>query len=292
MDITHIAQRDGRLSSILKEDMLVSTGLMNRAKWAGNILVNGRPEHTDFAVRAGDTVTVLMPESPESYIPEERNLDVLYEDSWILAADKPAGMLIHPSRSCNSGTFANFTAGYLAAKGEETAFHPVTRLDRDTFGIVLVAKNSHIHAKLQSGELQKTYHALVCGIPQSPEGEIDAPIARKPLPSLLREVSPAGKPCKTRYRVEKTMGEISLLSLTPVTGRTHQLRVHCAYMGFPILGDPQYGSEASRKLSEKLGLQTQMLCAHSISFRHPITGELLFLQSHMDVEDVKESLTA
>lgn len=283
MDITHIAQRDGRLSAILKEDMGVSSGLMNRAKWAGNILVNGQNQHTDYPVRSGDRVTVLMPETPESYAPEAGSLDILYEDEWFLTVDKPAGMLIHPSRSCNSGTLANFVVGYYAAKGELSAFHPLTRLDRDTFGIVLIAKNSHIHARLQAASVQKTYHALCCGVPSVMQGTIDAPIARRPLPSLLRQVSPEGKPCVTKYRVLQTFDGYSLLALTPVTGRTHQLRVHCAYEGFPILGDPQYGSAESQILSERMGLSTQMLCAHSLVFTHPITGEQMLLASHMDV---------
>lgn len=283
MDLTHTATRDGRLSSILKEDMGVSSGLMNRAKWAGNILVNGAAQHTDYAVHKGDTVTVLMPEAPETYAPEAGELTVIYEDAHLLAVDKPAGMLIHPSRSCNSGTLANFVAGYLQSRGEPTAFHPLTRLDRDTFGIVLIAKNSHIHARLQRAQVHKTYHALCFGAPPEPTGTIDAPIARLPLPSLLRRVSPEGKPCITKYSAEQTFDDYSLLKLQPVTGRTHQLRVHCAYMGFPILGDPQYGSAESDALSAQMGLWTQMLCAHSLSFAHPVTGEKLHLQSHMDV---------
>lgn len=283
MDLIYTATRDGRLSSILKEDMGVSSGLMNRAKWAGNILVNGVPRHTDFPVRSGDTVVVLMPEAPENYAPEAGELTVIYEDGHLLAVDKPAGMLIHPSRSCNSGTLANFVAGYLQSRGEPTAFHPLTRLDRDTFGIVLIAKNSHIHARLQKGDVQKTYHALCFGTPSQSEGIIDAPIARQPLPSLLRRVSPEGKPCITSYSVERSFDGYSLLKLQPVTGRTHQLRVHCAYMGFPILGDPQYGSAESRAFSEKMGIYTQLLCAHSLDFAHPVTGKEMHLQSDMDV---------
>lgn len=282
-DLTYTATRDGRLSAILKEDMSVSSGLMNRAKWAGNILVNGTAQHTDFPVRSGDTVTVLMPESPASYTPEDGPLDILYEDADILAVDKPAGMLIHPSRSCNSGTLANVVAGYLHSRGEPTAFHPLTRLDRDTFGIVLIAKNSHIHALLQKAQVHKTYRALCFGAPSQNAGIIDAPIARLPLPSLLRQVSADGKPCITNYTVLGRYDGYSLLSLQPITGRTHQLRVHCAYMGFPILGDPQYASAESRAFSEKMGLSTQLLCAHSLEFFHPITGKLLHLQSHMDV---------
>lgn len=283
MDYTYISQRPGRLSDILRQDMHISTGLMNRAKWAGNILVNGVPQHTDYALQTGDTVILRMDEAAPDYPAEAGNLTVLYEDDWILAVDKPAGMLIHPSRSCNTGTLANFVAGYYAQSGKTAAFHPVTRLDRDTFGVVIVGKNSHIHAALQTGKAKKVYHALVYGCPEALEGIIDAPIARKPLPSLLREIHPSGKPSVTHYRVMEQKDRCSKLALEPITGRTHQLRLHCAHMGCPILGDPQYGSEESQAFSEGLGLTTQALCAHSVSFTHPITGQAITIASTLDV---------
>ena len=255
----------------------MSTGLMNRLKWQEKIFVNGKPRHNDFRVEVGDVITAALDEPVPDYPAEEGHLDILYEDAHILAVDKPAGMLIHPSRSQNSGTLANFVLGYYRRTGQNSAFHPMTRLDRDTFGIVLLAKNSHIHSLLQAGDLKKTYHALTLGGPAEDTGTIDAPIARRPLPSLLREVRADGKPCLTRYRVLERRGEICKLALEPVTGRTHQLRVHCAYMGFPILGDPQYGSESSR-----FGLDSQLLCARSLEFSHPITGEPMRLTSHMD----------
>lgn len=283
MDYTYLSQRSGRLSDILRSEMHISTGLMNRAKWAGNILVNGIPQHTDFAVSPGDTVVLRMEEPAPDYPAENGPLTILYEDDWILAVDKPAGMLVHPSRSCNTGTLANFVAGYYAKTGQTAAFHPVTRLDRDTFGVVLVAKNSHIHAALQAEKAKKRYHALVYGCPEASEGIIDAPIARKPLPSLLREIHPMGKPSVTRYWTMEEKTYCTKLALEPVTGRTHQLRLHCAHIGCPILGDPQYGSDASQVFSASLGLTTQALCAHSISFAHPITGEPITITSTLDV---------
>ena len=158
----------------------------------------------------------------------------------------------------------------------------MTRLDRDTFGIVLLAKNSHVHALLQTLEVTKTYHALTFGGPEEDSGIIDAPIARRELPSLLRYVSPEGKPSLTEYRVLERKGQLCKLALRPVTGRTHQLRVHCSHMGWPILGDPQYGTEESQQLSCGLGLQHQMLCAKTLEFEHPMTGEEMKLESNMD----------
>lgn len=271
MQLTHIARRSGRLSSFLREEMEMSAGLMNRLKWQDKLYVNGVPQHTDYPVVPGDVITVPLEEPEPQYPAQEGSLTILYEDEHILAVDKPAGMLIHPSRSQFTDTLANFVAGYYQKTGQAAAFHPVTRLDRDTFGVVLLGKNSHIHALLSQNPLEKTYEALVYGAPPREEGVIDAPIARRPLPSLLRQVAPEGKPSLTRYKVLSRQEKTAVLALTPVTGRTHQLRVHCAYMGFPIVGDPQYGSMESQAFSWEMGAATQLLCAKILRFSHPIT---------------------
>lgn len=283
MDLNHIALQAGRLSKILREEMGLSAGLMNRLKWTGALKVNGQSVHTDFPVRPGDTVTAVLEEESPDYPAEDLPLTVLYEDDFLLAVDKPQGMLIHPSAARNTGTLANAVAGYYARTGSPGAFHPLTRLDRDTFGIVLVAKNGYACALLQQARPRKTYHALTLGGPEDDSGIIDAPIARKPLPSLLREVSPDGKPSRTEYRVLDRGENLCRLALTPVTGRTHQLRLHCAYAGFPIVGDPQYGNEGSLAWAEKLGVTGQQLCAKRLEFTHPVTGQALTLESRMDV---------
>lgn len=283
MELKHTSVREGRLSSFLRGELKMSAGLINRLKWKNALLVNGMAVHTDYWVRAGDTVTVLLDEPAPEYPAEDGELAVLYEDEHLLAVDKPAGMLIHPSRSRNDGTLANLVAGYYRRVGQNSAFHPVTRLDRDTFGITLLAKNSHMHSLMQAAELRKTYHALTFGGPEKDQGVMDAPIARKPLPSLLREIREDGKPSRTVFQVLERRENICKLALVPVTGRTHQLRLHCAYMGFPILGDPQYGSERSRAFSETLGLTGQLLCARRLEFVHPLTGQPLRLESGMDV---------
>ena len=284
MELHYTATREVRLSSLLREEMKLSVGLMNRLKWDDRILVNGQSQHTDFQVKAGDTITVLMDEPKPQYPAEDGELSVLYEDDYILAVDKPAGMLIHPSRNRDTGTLANLVIGYYQKCGHPGAFHPVTRLDRDTFGIVLLAKNSYAHALLQAASLQKTYHALTFGGPEADEGIIDAPIQRLPLPSLLRQVHPDGKPSTTKFTVLQR-GRICKLALQPITGRTHQLRVHCAHMGFPILGDPQYGSAESKAFSAELSLTWQQLCAKKLTFIHPITGQMLTLESKMDTPE-------
>ena len=287
MKLEHIATRPGRLSTFLKQELGLSTGLMNKLKWSEKLYVNGIPRHADFPVEIGDMITADLDEPKPEYPAEDGEFTILYEDEHILAVDKPAGMLIHPSRSRLTGTLANRVLGYYQRTGQKCAFHPITRLDRDTFGIVLLAKNAHIHGILNNlhneGRIHKTYHALVFGGPAEDSGIIDAPIARRPLPSLLRYVNQEGKPSRTEYTVLERKNGIAKLALRPITGRTHQLRVHCAYMGYPILGDPQYGSEDSQRLSEHLGYTSQLLCAKQLSFPHPVTGEKMDLRSQLDV---------
>ena len=281
MELHHTALRDRRLSDILKNEMRVSTGLMNRLKTTDRILVEGTPRRTNYAVRCGDTVTLLLDEPEPEYPGEDLPLTILYEDDHILAVDKPAGMLIHPSRSRDTGTLANRVIGHYRRTGQRSAFHPLTRLDRDTFGVVLIAKNSHIHALLQQTPLQKTYQALCFGSFPMESGIIDAPIERRPLPSLLRYICPTGKPSRTRVRVLKRFDGHTLAALEPLTGRTHQLRLHCAHVGCPILGDPQYGNAESQAYSQQFGYTHQRLCAKRIEFLHPLTGEPLTITSHL-----------
>ncbi len=288
MELKHTATREGRLSSFLREEMGISAGLMNRLKWKDQLFVNGIPQHTDYPVKPGDIITVPLDDPQAEYPAQQGDLTIIYEDEHLLAVDKPAGMLIHPSRSRLTDTLANFVLGYYGKTGQSCAFHPITRLDRDTFGIVLLAKNAHIHALCNAlhneGKLRKFYHALVYGGPTEDEGIIDAPIERLPLPSLLRQVSPEGKPSQTAFRVLSRQEHHTKLELQAITGRTHQLRVHCAYMGYPILGDPQYNTPESQAYSQSKNCHTQLLCAHRLVLPHPITGENLVLTSGLDAD--------
>ena len=285
MELKWVADREGRLSSFLRGEMRMSSALMNKLKWGDSIQVNGVPQRTNYPVKSGDRITVALDEEEPDYPAEEGVLRVIYEDDWLLAVDKPAGMLIHPSRARNYGTLANLVLGYYQKTGQKSAFHPMTRLDRDTFGIVLLAKNSHVHTLLQQCSVKKTYHALTFGWAEGENGVIDAPIARRPLPSLLRYVGEEGKPSVTKWRILERKEPICKLALEPVTGRTHQLRVHCAHLGHPILGDPQYGNVQSLALSAELGLGSQMLCAKRLEINHPMTGISMVLESTMDVTE-------
>ena len=288
MELKYVATREGLLSSFLLGELKMSASLMNKLKWGDALRVNGEVRRTNYPVRPGDVITVALAEEAPEYPAEDGPLTILFEDEPLLAVDKPAGMLIHPSRSKNDGTLANFVAGYYRRTGQQNAFHPMTRLDRDTFGIVLLAKNAHIHTLLQNTPVQKTYYALVFGGPGTDSGTIDAPIARKPLPSLLREIHPDGKPSITEVRVLERREKLCKLDLRPVTGRTHQLRLHCAHMGYPILGDPQYGSGDSQAFSKALSLTHQQLCAKLLELTHPITGQILRLESQMDTISLSE----
>lgn len=287
MELRHIAEREGKLSGFLSRELNMSTGLINRLKYRDGLLVDGVPVHTNYPVTPGQEIRVLLDEETPEYPAEPMKLSILYEDEDLIALDKPAGILIHPSRNRDQGTLANGLAWYYRETGQKCAFHPVSRLDRDTYGVVLLAKNAHIHALMNEehrlGRIQKTYHALVYGGPEAETGLIDAPIARLPLPSLLRQVREDGKPSRTEYRVLERRKGTAVLELRPLTGRTHQLRVHCSYMGWPILGDPQYGAESSMALSRRLGLTTQALCAKKLRFFHPMTGREMELVSQLKV---------
>ena len=279
MILTHTAARAGKLLSFLRSELHLSSSLVKRLKWQNAFLVDGDPVHTDFRVLPGMVITVLLDEETPDFPPEHDPIDILYEDDALIAIDKPPGLLMHPSFYRNEGTLANRLLGYYERTNQPCAVHPVSRLDRDTFGVVLLAKNAHIHAKMMAQRFQKTYHALVFGHPES-EGLWEFPIARKEGESLLREVRPDGQAAKTTYKVLEQTELACKLELQPLTGRTHQLRVHCAYAGHPILGDRQYGTQQSLAVGE---YPHQQLCAVKIEFSHPIADNVLTIETKQGV---------
>lgn len=283
MELRHIADREGKLLTFLRNELKLSSSLVKRLKWQNAFLVDGIPVHTDRKVLPGEAITVLLDETATGYPAEDRPLDILYEDDAIIAIDKPPGILMHPSFYRNSGTLANFLLGHYQKTGQSCAVHPVSRLDRDTFGVVLFAKNAHIHAQmmqaLKNRSVEKTYHALVFGTPPE-EGLWSFPIARREGESLLREVRADGQTAETVFRLLEQKDGAAKLELHPITGRTHQLRVHCSYAGFPILGDRQYGTEVSLAYRE---LPHQQLCAVKLRFPHPVTGDMIHIESNQEV---------
>ena len=287
MILTHEAQRDGKLLTFLRRELALSSSLVKRLKWQNAFSVNGEVVHTDYYVNQNDVITVILDEAEPEFPPEDGPLEILYEDEALLAVDKPAGILMHPSFYRDTGTLANRIAAYYVNSNQPCAVHPVSRLDRDTFGVVLLAKNAHIHAKmmelLQTRQVQKSYEALVFNAPEANHGTWRFPIAKRGGGSLLREVRADGQAAETQFELISNYVNCSHLRLHPVTGRTHQLRVHCAHIGCPILGDPQYGTEASLALSAQFCLPHQQLCAVSLSFPHPMTGDTIELHSSQQV---------
>lgn len=283
MELKLTAQRDAKLLSFLRQELGLSSTLVKRIKYREAYRVNGTVVRTNHPVKKGDFIQVCLDEPTPEYPAQEGELHILYEDEWLIALDKPAGMLMHPSSCRNEGTLANYLLGYYQKTGQACAVHPISRLDRDTFGVVLLAKNAHVHAKMMDTEKEKIYHALVYGCPSEARGIIDAPIARREGSSLLRKIHPEGKPARSAFTVLEQRGQAAKLELQPLTGRTHQLRLHCAHSGFPILGDPQYGTEESQEFSSRFDLPYQQLCAVSLRFPHPMEEKFVEIRSQMDV---------
>lgn len=288
MILTLTAQREGKLVSFLRGELKLSSTLTTRLKYRDAYRVNGETVHIHHRIHIGDVITVDLKEAPPDYPAEAGELSILYEDDALIVLDKPAGLLMHPTFHRLSGTLANRLLAYYQQTGQECAIHLVNRLDRDTFGVVLIAKNSHTHAilcdALQSGSIEKVYQAVVYGAPPQQEGILDAPIDRLDPTSLLRCIREGGQSAQTFYRVLDENESCTLLELHPLTGRTHQLRLHCSHFGFPILGDPQYGSEASQNYSLARGLTHQQLCAVSLSFPHPLEERIVTVHSKQSVK--------
>lgn len=270
MELRYTADRDGKLLTFLRRELSLSSSLVKRLKWQGAFLVNGQSVHTDHPVKPGDVILVELEEAAPEFPAEDGPLEILYEDEALIAVDKPAGIMMHPTFYRIDGTLANRLTGYYQKTGQACAVHPVSRLDRDTFGVTLFAKNAHIHgrmmAQMKEGLVEKTYLALTAGCPEEDQGQWNWFIGRKEGESLLRQVDPSGQRAVTRFRVLERREPLSLLQLQPVTGRTHQLRVHCAYAGCPIAGDPQYGGQAACYAPH------QQLLAWKLQFSHPLTG--------------------
>ncbi len=260
----------------------VSGGLFRRIKNSGSFWLNGIPIHANGTIlRPGDRISYEYPEPPQDIEPEDIPLDIRYEDNDLLIINKPAGMLVHPTPQTTSGTLANALIYYYRKKGEKTLFHCVHRLDRMTSGLLLAAKRPEIQHLLSTKEgklFHREYIAIAEGIIEPPEGIISLPIARNPESIITRIVSPEGKPAITNYKTEqifkKESAVFSLLRLSLVTGRTHQIRVHLSHMGHPLLGDDLYGGTLEF-------IPRQALHAERILLDHPITGEKIDIHAEL-----------
>lgn len=238
------------------------------------ILVNGQPVHTPFILRTGDRLDVQTADHrpPSAVItPGPWPLPVLWEDEHMLVVNKPAGMTAHAS---NFLPDTPTVAGALAwTRGAEFIFHPVSRLDKGTTGLMVIAKSGYIHdllrRSLHTPDFRREYRAVCVGRPVPDKGTIDTPIGRDTRSAVARMVRPDGSPAVSHYQVLKTQGAFSLLRLRPETGRTHQLRVHMASIGCPLVGDWLYGVENLTLISRPA------LHSAALALVHPVTRELI-----------------
>ena len=274
MRFEFIADEHVKVKTFLKKHD-VSKGLLAKIKFkGGNILVNDVPQNAIYLLDIGDKVTINIPKE-EGFKKLEaisKRLIVVYEDDHFLILDKPAGVASIPSVN-HSNTMANYVKAYYIDSGYENhQVHIVTRLDKDTSGLMLFAKHGYSHARLdkqlQKRAIEKRYLALVKGDGLlEKEGEIIAPIARDEDSIITRRVAKGGKYAHTSYKVIEQFGNIYLVDIHLHTGRTHQIRVHFSHIGFPLLGDDLYGGSLSD------GITRQALHCHTLNFYNPFNGE-------------------
>jgi len=253
------------------------------------VRVEGRAAKAGTLLRAGQTIRVEPPPPPSLDVHAEAiALDVLFEDDWLLVIDKPPGLVVHPAPGHWQGTLVNA----LLHRWKEAGLPPdlsrlgiVHRLDKDTSGVLVIAKDSAtleaVARQFRRREIDKEYVALVHGSPRTAEGVIEKPIGRHPVHRKRMAVRERGREAVTRWRVEERLGGVSLLRLFPETGRTHQLRVHLAAIGHPIVADATYGRGRAGLTTD---LARQALHAAAICFRHPASGETLVVRAPLPAD--------
>jgi 23S rRNA pseudouridine1911/1915/1917 synthase len=268
---------DERLDKVVSTRVQdLSREVAKRLIKSGEVTVNDRPSRPSYRVQVDDEIVVRLPvELPEPVLPEAIPLDVIYEDDAFLVVNKPAGMVVHPALGHPSGTLVNALLAHspqVAQAGGPDRAGIVHRLDKDTSGLILVAKDEATRVALQRQfkrrQIAKTYLALVEDQVQPREGIIDAPIGRDKRQRKQMAVVRSGRPAQTMYRVVEYLADHTLLEVRPHTGRTHQVRVHLAWMGYPVVGDTTYGYRRQRLLQDR-----HFLHATRLRFSHPSTGE-------------------
>lgn len=248
----------------LKQILKISGRKIQKLTRQRGVLLNGKAVFLQKKLKSGDVLGVLNSEDTDFGVnPEPGNIELLYEDEYMLVLNKPPYQLVHPCGQTNSGTLANFLAFHLKQQNKVTTIRAVHRLDRDTSGCVIFAKDGGsqnlLEQQLKAGILKRTYWALAKGIIDPPIGVIDAPIGSHPNRPNRRAVNEKGEHAVTHYQTIRRSTDSSVLELTLETGRTHQIRVHLAYIGHPIIGDNMYGSRSQ-------WINRQALHASSISF--------------------------
>lgn len=275
-------------------DRVVSARVSNLSRAAaqrlikqGAVTVGGRPSKPSYLAQAGDEIVVHIPlEAPEEVVPEDIPLDIIYEDEVLMVVNKPAGMVVHPALGHTSGTLVNALLAHcpqVIEVGGPDRGGIVHRLDKDTSGLILVAKDEVARAALQRQfkrrQVIKTYLALVEDQVQPREGIIEAPIGRDKRQRKKMAVVRRGRPARTTYRALEYFPYHTLLEVRPHTGRTHQVRVHLAWLGYPIVGDGVYGHRRQRLLKSR-----HFLHAARLRFTHPTTGEEIEFKAPLPTE--------
>lgn len=272
-----IKDAGNRLDKALADLTELSRSQANEAIKAGTVLVNGKLSKAKYAVKEDDVITYEVPEEEVlEYKAEDIPLDIIYEDADVAVVNKPQGMVVHPSAGHTSGTLVNalmYHVKDLSSINGVVRPGIVHRIDKDTSGLLMVAKNDKAHnalaAELKDKKSLRKYVAIVHGNLPNDRGVIEAPIGRSDKDRKKQAVTAKGKPAVTRFTVLERFGNYTLVELQLETGRTHQIRVHMAYIGHPVAGDPLYGP---RKTLKGHG---QFLHAKTLGFTHPTTGELV-----------------
>lgn len=287
-----VEEAGGTLQQILTGPMEISGRMIQRLTRSQGIRLNRQPAFLGRKVREGDVVAARVAAAEEAGLePVAMELDVVHEDDDILVVNKPPFLLVHPVSPAHTHTLAHGIVHHYREQGLRAKVRPVHRLDRDTSGLLLVAKtgfaHQHLDRQLRERSMRREYLALVHGVVEAAEGLIDAPIGRDKQNPQLRAVRPnAGEPALTRFRVAERLADASLVELELETGRTHQIRVHLAHLGHPLIGDSQYGG---RSLSP---LRRQALHAARLAFAHPVSGAPLSLEAPLpaDMAEARERL--
>ncbi|AGA69072.1 pseudouridine synthase, RluA family [Desulfitobacterium dichloroeliminans LMG P-21439] len=273
-----------KYQEILYRRFHFSRRLLQKLKHSERVWVDGVFTFLTARGKAGETLAVQL-QTPESnsFPGEDLPLEILFEDDYFLAVNKPAGRVVHPNPRYPTGTIGNAVIGYWLAKGESRPFRPIHRIDRNTSGVVVVAKNQFAHQQMfwqhNHQRIHKRYLGVVEGQVLEDQGTINAPIGHTPGSYLVRQISPDGAPAVTHYRVLKRYADATLLEFVLETGRTHQIRVHCQHLGHPLFGDDFYGGNIAR-------FDRQALHAFIYEFNHPVTGELLTIRAPLP-EDLR-----
>ena len=270
---------------VLKEQFLLSDRLITKLKKANKIYLNSLPTYTKKSVTVGDTVSVLIDfeEDNSNIVASNIPLNIIYEDDYLLVINKPANIAIHPSILHFDNSLSNGVKFYFDKLGLKKKIRIVNRLDRNTSGIVILAKNEYIQEclikQMKTNEFKKEYLAIAKGILESKSGTLNFPIARKEGSIIERTVSSDGDSAITHYDVVKEFNNLSLVHIVLETGRTHQIRVHFSHIGHPILGDTLYGSPSEL-------INRQALHSYKLTFIHPVTKKELSLEAPLP-NDIK-----